>query len=62
MSCLFKKYDNVKTDDLLKMIVTPTDERLYQIMELLRRDEAINKLYELTKIDQFSWKSLKILF
>lgn len=54
-----KKYDNVKTDDLLKMIVTPTDERLYQIMELLRRDEAINKLYELTKIDQFFLEKFK---
>lgn len=56
MSCLFKKYDNVKTDDLLKMIVTPTDERLYQIMELLRRDEAINRLYELTKLINFLGK------
>lgn len=41
------------------MIVTPTDERLYQIMELLRRDEAINKLYELTKIDQFFLEKFK---
>ena len=48
-----KKYDEAKTEDLLKLIVTPTDERLYQIMELLRRDISINKIYVLTKIDQF---------
>ena len=48
-----KKYDDVNTEELLDMIVNPTDERLYQIMELLRRDISINKLYDLTKIDYF---------
>lgn len=48
-----KKYDEATNEDLLKLIVTPTDERLYQIMELLRRDISINKIYVLTKIDQF---------
>lgn len=48
-----EKYDEVKTEDLLEMIITPTDERIYQVMELIRRDVELSQIFELTKIDNF---------
>lgn len=47
------KYDSASTESLMEAIKTPTDERLYQIMELLRRNVSINEIFDLTKIDHF---------
>ncbi len=46
-------YDNWDTSDLLEAIKTPTDERVYQIAELLRRETSIEELFEQTKITPF---------
>lgn len=48
-----KKFDTVSTDDLLDYITNGTDDRLFAIAELLRRNVDINSIYELTKIDNF---------
>lgn len=42
---------DVKTEVLLKNIVRPTDERLFEISELIRRKVNIRELAALTKID-----------
>ncbi len=48
-----KKFDNVSTEDLLNQIKTPSDLRLFEIAELLRRNVDIDKIYKLTMIDKF---------
>ena len=48
-----QKFDSFTTDELLREIVTPTDERLYAIAELLRRGVDIMMICQATKIDYF---------
>ena len=48
-----KKFDHTPTDELLALIKTPTDERLYAIGELLRRGEDPARICDITKIDYF---------
>ncbi len=47
------KFDSVSNEELLKMIETPSDERLFEIAELFRRDLDLNLIYQETKIDSF---------
>ncbi len=54
-----KKFDSYATEDLMKAIKTPTDERLFQIAELLRRKVTIKKIYEATMIDEFFLRKFK---
>ena len=48
-----KKFDSYKTEDLLESIKTPSDLRLFEIAELLRRDVDVDEIYKLTMIDKF---------
>lgn len=48
-----EKFDHYTTDELLKNIETPTDERLYAIAELFRRKVDMMQIYATTKIDAF---------
>ena len=48
-----KKFDAYTTDDLLTFIQTPTDERIYAIGELLRRNVPPIVICDITKIDAF---------
>ena len=48
-----QKFDAFATDELLQEIVTPTDERLYAIAELLRRKVDLMMICQATKIDYF---------
>ncbi len=48
-----EKFDNFTTEELLKNIETPTDERLYAIAELFRRKVDMMQIYAATKIDAF---------
>lgn len=43
----------IATKDLLLELPKATDERIFQITELLRRDVDIKTIYELTKIDTY---------
>ncbi|MBE6107641.1 MAG: carbamoyl-phosphate synthase large subunit [Erysipelotrichaceae bacterium] len=48
-----EKFDSFTTEELLKNIETPTDERLYAIAELFRRKVDMMQIYAATKIDAF---------
>ncbi len=48
-----KKFDSYTTEDLLTFIQTPTDERIYAIGELLRREVPPVVICDITKIDSF---------
>ena len=39
------------TEELLKNIVSPTDERIFEVAELIRRGTSINDIKDLTQID-----------
>ncbi|MCH5231607.1 MAG: carbamoyl-phosphate synthase large subunit [Muribaculaceae bacterium] len=53
------KFDDFTTDKLLDYIKTPTDDRLYAIAELLRREVDAGHIYNRTKIDMFFLDKLK---
>lgn len=54
-----KKFDTTPTDTLLESIKTPTDERVFEIMELIRRNVSLHKIYEATMIDEFFLRKFK---
>lgn len=54
-----KKFDDTPTDDLLKNIENPTDERLYAIGELLRRGVDTLLICNITRIDAFFIEKIK---
>ena len=54
-----KKFDDVATEELLSYIRVATDDRIYAIAELLRRDIPVNQICEITAIDKFFVKGLK---
>ena len=47
------KFKNLSNDELLKVISEHTDERLYAILEAIRKGISLNKIYSITKIDKF---------
>lgn len=53
------KFDNYTTDQILDYIKKPTDDRLYAIAELLRRDVDAGHIYNRTKIDMFFLDKIK---
>ena len=48
-----KKFDKTPTEELLTSIKTPSDLRLFEIAELLRRNVSVDDIYNLTMIDRF---------
>ena len=54
-----KKFDSQTSEDLLSYIKIGTDDRIYAIAELLRRDISPDTINELTKIDLFFIRKLK---
>ena len=54
-----EKFDEVATEDLLKQIEVPTDERIFIIAELLRRQVSCEAINEKTKIDLFFLRRIK---
>ena len=54
-----KKFDKVETDELAEYIKIGTDDRIYAIAELLRRNTDIDKICESTQIDRFFIRKLK---
>ncbi len=53
------KFDNTATDELLSYIAIGTDDRIYAIAELLRRDTEVERICEITGIDKFFINGLK---
>ncbi len=54
-----KKFDEKSTENLLSYIEIGTDDRIYAIAELLRRNISAEKISEITKIDLFFIRKLK---
>ncbi|MDR1354338.1 MAG: carbamoyl-phosphate synthase large subunit, partial [Oscillospiraceae bacterium] len=54
-----RKFDNETTEALLAFLKTSTDEQIYVIAELLRRDIAIELLSAITKIEPFFIEKMK---
>ena len=46
-----EKFDNLATDDILEYIKEGTEDRIYAIGELLRRDVSIETIFGITRID-----------
>ena len=54
-----KKFDGETTENLLSYIEIGTDDRIYAIAELLRRDISADTIHNRTKIDLFFIRKLK---
>jgi carbamoyl-phosphate synthase large subunit len=46
-----RAYDDVGTDDLVRLAATPTPERIFQVEAALRRFVSVERLHEVTAID-----------
>ena len=53
------KFNKYKTEDLMDYIKDGTDDRIYAIAELIRRDVDIGLIYNITKIDMFFLEKIK---
>ena len=56
-----KKFADYSTEELLEKIPHADDERAFQVYELLKRDISIEKLHEITLIDEWFLDKLKNL-
>lgn len=58
-SLMNDKINALVLDELFEAIQTPTDDRIFQIAELLRREVSIYKINQLTAINLFFLKKIK---
>ncbi len=54
-----KKFDKMETEDMMKYIKDGTDDRIYAIAELMRRNVDLGLIFDLTKIDMFFLEKIK---
>ena len=54
-----KKFDTMETEDMMTYIKDGTDDRIYAIAELIRRDVDLGLIYDTTKIDMFFLEKIK---
>ena len=54
-----KKFDNMETEEMMTYIKDGTDDRIYAIAELMRRDVDLGLIYDTTKIDMFFLEKIK---
>ena len=54
-----KKFDTMETEDMMTYIHDGTDDRIYAIAELMRRDVDLGLIYDTTKIDMFFLEKMK---
>lgn len=54
-----KKFDDMPTADMLEYIRKATDDRIYALAELIRRDVDAGHIYNRTKIDMFFLDKIK---
>lgn len=54
-----RKFDDMSTESLLHHITLGTDDRIYAIAELLRRETEVDSIAELTGIDKFFIRKLR---
>ena len=53
--------ENLSKEDLVKGLITPTENRLWYIAEAFRRNFSIDEVYEYTKIDRWFLANIKQL-
>ncbi len=54
-----KKFDKMETEDMMTYIKDGTDDRIYAIAELMRRNVDVGLIYDTTKIDMFFLEKMK---
>ena len=54
-----KKFDKMETEEMMTYIKDGTDDRVYAIAELMRRDVDVGLIYDTTKIDMFFLEKMK---
>ena len=54
-----KKFDNMETEAMMTYIKDGTDDRIYAIAELIRRNVDLGLIYDTTKIDMFFLEKIK---
>ena len=54
-----KKFDTMETEEMMTYIKDGTDDRIYAIAELIRRDVDLGLIYDTTKIDMFFLEKIK---
>ncbi|WP_297631641.1 carbamoyl-phosphate synthase large subunit [uncultured Clostridium sp.] len=55
----FKKFRDLSMQELKERVVTPDDERIFALAEMLRRDYRVEKVSEITGIDKFFVEKIK---
>ncbi|WP_160670178.1 carbamoyl-phosphate synthase large subunit [Clostridium sp. C8-1-8] len=55
----FKKFRNLSMKELKEKVVTPDDERIFALAEMLRRDYRMEKIAEITGVDMFFLEKFK---
>ena len=55
----FKKFRDLSIQELKERVVTPDDERIFALAEMLRRDYRVEKVSEITGIDKFFVEKIK---
>lgn len=54
-----KKFDKMETEEMMTYIKDGTDDRIYAIAELIRRNVDLGLIYDTTKIDMFFLAKIK---
>ncbi len=54
-----KKFDQMETEEMMTYIKDGTDDRIYAIAELMRRNVDLGLIYNITKIDMFFLDKIK---
>ena len=54
-----KKFDKMETEEMMTYIKDGTDDRIYAIAELMRRNVDLGLIYNITKIDMFFLDKIK---
>jgi len=55
------KKEWIRTEDILKRLETPSDDRIYRVKDALRLGVPINTIFKLTKIDRWYLEQIKRL-
>ncbi|MBK1811741.1 carbamoyl-phosphate synthase large subunit [Clostridium sp. YIM B02505] len=55
----FKKFRELSMKELKEMVITPDDERIFALAEMLRRNYRMDKIVEITGVDLFFLEKFK---
>ena len=52
-------FDNYTVDELLEVLASPKDERIFAIFKALQKGVSVDKIFEITKVDKFFISKLR---